>query len=132
MRGGDVDDTARPGLFHQRHGGGDGVERRGQVDGDDRVPLFRREILDRGDMLDAGIVDEHVHRAEAFGGGGDQRPAPVGFRHVGLDVNDLARMVLGHFGGECVILAVVGVGIQHNVEAVCGKSFGDGEADAGC
>ena len=29
-----------------------------------RVPLFDRKILDWRDMLDAGIVDEHVHAAK--------------------------------------------------------------------
>ena len=36
------------------------MEGRGQVDGDDRVPFLGREILDRGDVLDAGIVDQDV------------------------------------------------------------------------
>ena len=36
----------------------------GQVDRDDRVPALRRELLDRGGELDAGVVDEDVDPAE--------------------------------------------------------------------
>ncbi len=43
-----------------------GVERRREVDRDDRVPLLGRELLDRRDVLDAGIVDQDVDLAEAL------------------------------------------------------------------
>ena len=41
-----------------------GVERRAQVDRDDRVPLLDREVLDRRHVLDAGVVDQDVDAAE--------------------------------------------------------------------
>ena len=47
VRRGDVDDAAPFALLHAGHRGADGVERRRQVDGDDRVPFLDREILDR-------------------------------------------------------------------------------------
>jgi hypothetical protein len=47
-----------------RQRGADGVEGGGQVDRDDLVPFLDRELLDRRDELDAGIVDEDVDRAE--------------------------------------------------------------------
>jgi hypothetical protein len=40
------------------------VERGGEVDGDDLVPLVVREILDGRDELNPGIVDEDVDRPE--------------------------------------------------------------------
>src|SRR3546814_8575904 len=40
------------------------MKRRRKVDRDDRVPFFRREFFDRGDMLDAGIIDQDIQAAE--------------------------------------------------------------------
>ena len=57
-----------------------GVEGRRQVDRHDRVPFVRREALDRRDVLDAGIVDEDVGRAELGGAAGDHR---LDLRRVG-------------------------------------------------
>ena len=65
MGRGRVDDPAPFLRLHAGHGGADGVEGGREVDGDDLVPLLGRELLDRGDVLDAGIVDEHVESAEA-------------------------------------------------------------------
>ena len=42
------------------------MEGGGQVDRDDLVPLLDREILDRRDVLDAGIVDQDVDAAEGL------------------------------------------------------------------
>ena len=64
MGRGRVDDAAPAARLHARHGGADGVEGGGQIDGDDLVPLLDRELLDRRDVLDAGIVDEDVDGAE--------------------------------------------------------------------
>jgi len=41
------------------------VKGRAQVDGDDGVPLVDRELLDRRDVLDAGVVDQDVDRPES-------------------------------------------------------------------
>jgi hypothetical protein len=41
------------------------VKGRGQVDRQDRIPFLDREILDRRDMLDAGIVDQDIAAAPA-------------------------------------------------------------------
>jgi hypothetical protein len=51
-------------LAHAGHRQARGVERRAQVDGDDRVPAFGRKVLDRRHMLDAGVVDQDVDAAE--------------------------------------------------------------------
>ena len=54
-----------------------------QIDRDDLVPFLDRELLDRRDELDAGIVDQHVERAEGLfaglhHGGRSRRLAHVG------------------------------------------------------
>ena len=130
VRGRDVDDAAPAGLRHQRDGRGGRVERRGQVDGNDRIPFLGRKFLDRRDMLDAGIVDEDVDRAEFLGRLLDQRPAVGALRHVGLDVDDLGRMLLGDRLGDRMVLRRVGEGIDHHIAAVGGKRIGDGKPDA--
>ncbi len=57
MSRGYVDDASPSPLFHRRKRVADGVKRGYEVDGDDGVPLFDRKLLDRCDVLDAGIVD---------------------------------------------------------------------------
>ena len=47
------------------------MEHRRQIDRQDRVPFIGREVLDRRDVLDAGIVDEDVGRAELVGAAPD-------------------------------------------------------------
>ena len=48
-----------------------GVKRRRKIDCNDRVPFFDREILDIGDVLNAGIVHQDIERTEFFFGGAD-------------------------------------------------------------
>ena len=64
MRRCGVDDAAPFARLHARHGSAASMERGGEVDGDDLVPFLDREILDRINMLNAGVVDQHIHRAE--------------------------------------------------------------------
>src|SRR3546814_15661592 len=59
-----IDDPPPFAHFHARYGGADGVKGGGQVDGDDRVPLVDRKLLDRRNMLDASIVHPYFERAE--------------------------------------------------------------------
>ena len=58
-----------------------------QIDGDDGVPFLDREILDIGHVLDAGIVDQHVERAEFLFGGGDHGGDLGRLGHVGAANN---------------------------------------------
>ena len=60
----DVDDAAPVALLHLRQHRLDRVEVRRQVDRDHRVPALVRKLLDRRGVLDAGVVDEDVDRAE--------------------------------------------------------------------
>ena len=66
MRRGRGDDTAPAAPLHAGHGCTDRVEGGGQVDRNDRIPLVDRKLLDWGDVLDAGIVDEDIHAAEGL------------------------------------------------------------------
>ena len=60
----DVDDAAPVASLHAGQRQARGVERRAQVDRDDRVPAIGRKVLDFGDVLDAGVVHQDVERAE--------------------------------------------------------------------
>ena len=57
----------------------------GQVDPNDRIPLVDRKLLDRGDVLDAGIVHKNIH-------------APEGPLPERDELDDFAR--LGHVRGR--------------------------------
>ncbi len=83
VRRGDVDDAAPTAGLHLRHHGADGVERRRQIDGENGVPLGDGERLDGLDVLDAGVVDQHIDLAEGRARGFDHGDHVVGLRHVG-------------------------------------------------
>ncbi len=102
MRRGGIDDAAPAALLHAGHRGADGVKRRGQVDGDDRVPFLDRELLDRRHELDAGIVDEHVDRAEGLFAERDHFGDFGGLGHVGGRVHRL-DLEVGLDGGAFLL-----------------------------
>ena len=54
----------------------------GQVDTDNRVPFFHREVFHRRHELDAGVVDQDVDRTEGGRGVADHRRDVVGYQHV--------------------------------------------------
>ncbi len=83
VRRGDIDDPPPAPRDHQRQRRFRGVKRRREVDRDDRVPALFREVDDRRDMLDPGIVDEDVDGAELA-------------HRLGDETTDLHR--LGHVG----------------------------------
>jgi hypothetical protein len=102
------------------------VERTRQVDGEHGVPTLGREVLDRGHVLDAGVVDQHVGAAERL-------------RHVlhhGLDFGRLAHVgaVVADLHAERGDLRLrpfnVAEAIEHDVRALAGQRPGDAEADA--
>ena len=92
----------QPFCLHRRHREAGGVEGRGQVDGDDRVPFLGREVLDRRDVLDAGIVDEDVGPAELVGAALHHRLDRRRVGHVGavVDRAELAALALDLGGGR--------------------------------
>jgi hypothetical protein len=60
-----------------------------QVDREDRIPFVDRKLVDRRDMLDAGVVDKQVDRAEARDCVLHHRFDLLGLRHVGAVIGDL-------------------------------------------
>ena len=101
-----------------------------EVEGDDQVPFLDRELVDRRDMLGAGIVDQDVDRAELFGGAADHRldrlgPGQVGVAIAGADASGLDLRAHG------LDLRRVAEAVEHHVRAFGRERAGDGEADAG-
>ena len=94
MRGRRIDDAAPFARLHARHGGADGMKRRRQIDRDDLVPFLDREFLDRRDVLNAGIVDEDVERAESLLGRVDHVGNFGGLGHVGRRIGRLHAEIL--------------------------------------
>jgi hypothetical protein len=101
----------------------------GQVDRDDGFPALRREFLDRGGELDAGIVDQDVDLAEFGRRVLDQRLDLVRLAEIGAVVADLDAELVGDpllQAGDRVGLAEA---VQHHVGALGSQRFGDAEAD---
>jgi len=69
VRRGDVDDPAIPLRLHQWDSSTHRMKGTREVNCDDLIPLLDRKTLDLLDMLDAGIVDQHVHRLKGLCGG---------------------------------------------------------------
>src|SRR3546814_5177327 len=67
-----------------------GMESRVEIERDDEVPSVDRKLLDRGDVLHSGIVDEDIHTAKAFSRFRHHRLDRVDFRQIGVAV-DRAR-----------------------------------------
>ena len=127
-RGG-VDDAAPFLRLHARNGGADGVEGRRQVDRDDHVPLLRREILDRRDELDAGVVDENVDGSELRRRVGDHRLGLRALRHVGAVVDALDAELLFDGGARRLDRLGVAEAVDHHVRALLGERAGDRQSD---
>jgi hypothetical protein len=120
--------TMRPQLLrlHARQARRAGVEGAGQVDGDDGVPAVDRKVLDVGHMLDAGVVDQHVHAAKGLGRKG----------HHGFDLGRLAHVgaVVGRLHAQrfdCGLGAHhVAKAVEHDVGALARQAQGHAQADA--
>ena len=93
----------------------------GEVEGQDQVPLFRREFVDRGDVLHAGIVDEDVDRA----GFGHHRLDRLGAGQIGVAISR-AELLL-----EPGDLVRVAEAVEDHAGALRLQRPGDGQADAG-
>ena len=131
MGGSDIDDPPQRLSLHFRHHGPDQVEGGREVDGRDGVPLLFRKIFHRGDMLDAGVVDDDVDLAE-FGPGGVGHGAD-GFRlaHAGAGIGDFDAGFpsQGEAQGFRSGLASPEA-VEHDIGALGGQGSGDAEADA--
>ena len=107
------------------------MERRRQVDGDDRVPFVDGEILDVRHVLDAGIVDQHVDRAELLFRLRDHRVDLGRLGHVGARIDCLDAEFLLEPGAFFLDRGSVAEAVDDQIGAVLGHGAGDGQPDAG-
>jgi len=90
---------------------------RRQVDRDDRLPFIGRELLDRGDELDAGIVDENVDRAEGPFAERDHFRDLGGLAHVGRRIDRLDLEVGFDAGTLLLDVGRDAKSVDHNIRA---------------
>ena len=74
------------------------VEGAGEVDGDHPVPLGGGEIFHRGDVLNAGIVDEDIEAAEFGLGAGHHCVDLRGLADIGAIIQHTDAVGGGEFG----------------------------------
>jgi len=76
------------------------VKRGRQIDGEDGVPAIDGKALGGRDVLDAGVVDEDIDRAEALFGIADQLCALLGIGKVGRVEENLDAVLLAQTPGK--------------------------------
>jgi hypothetical protein len=107
------------------------VEGGGEVDGDDRVPLLDRELVDRRDVLDAGVVDQDIHRAEALDRLAQHRRDRLRLQHVGAVVEHRDLVLRRQLRAQRLDLGGVAEAVEHQIGALRGEAGRDAKADAG-
>ena len=117
MRRGDVYDAAAFAFLHGRDDGADRVKRGRQVDRQDRVPLLDRGLLDGRDMLDAGIVDEHVDRPELAHHRCDHFLDCFGLRYVGCSSADFHRELRCQLRPQPFDFSSATEAVEHHIHA---------------
>ena len=101
-----------------------------RIDGERRVPEFRRQLLDRGELQDAGIVDEGVDMAETLHRFRHRAAAIGGIADIGQS-DDATAAVVADLGRGFIQRGFLGRKIgQRQVVAALGEPDGDGAADA--
>ena len=129
MRRGDVDDASELARLHLRHHRFDQVECGEQVDREDCVPFVVGKLLDRRDVLDAGVVDDDVDLAELGACQLGHRTNLVRTAHVGARVAHLHAVLALHFGTRELDLVGIAEAVQQDVGALFGQAAGDAQAD---
>ena len=89
-----------------------------------------REILDRRDELDAGVVDQDVDRTEGLFGVRDHGGDLGGLGHVGAVINRLDAKFLFDAAALRLDRGGVAEAVDQDIAAFLGEGAGDGEADA--
>src|SRR5262245_28554118 len=130
MRRSGVDDAAPFARLHARKRGANRMEGGRKIDGDDLVPFLDRKFLDRRDMLDAGIVDEHVETAEGLLGRAHHLGDRGGLAHVGCRVERLDAEILLDAASLLFDRGLITEAIDGDVRAFAGQRAGNGQADA--
>jgi hypothetical protein len=128
--GGDVHDPAPAGGGHVRDDGVQQVGRADQVDVQrpppDPLPVLVAGLQDRVLLVDAGVVDQHVHPAELGDDPPDQRPGLLGVGQVGRQ----GQMPVAIKGGQGLVgRPPVGAELDHDRCPAGGELLGHGPAD---
>ena len=122
---GDIDDAPGTAAHHVAQDAAGQDEHRGQVDGDDVVPLFVLHAHEQIVVGNAGIVDQDVDLAESL------LRFLAEFGHCGA-VAEIARQhehAAAELAGESVELILVGAR-NRDGRALCVQRLGDRPADA--
>jgi hypothetical protein len=106
------------------------VKGRDEIDGDDQIPLVDREILDRRHVLNAGIIDQHIERAEARLSTFDHVGDLIGLGHVGRRICGLDAEILLDAGALFLNSVLVAEAVDGDIGALRGEGAGHGETDA--
>ncbi|MOA17024.1 hypothetical protein D3C78_1372640 [compost metagenome] len=101
-----------------------------QVQRQDGVPLFGREVLDQGGVLDAGVIDQDVDAAQLAHRVLDQPAHRVALGQVRAVVDHLHAMLVGQAGTHFFDLGGIAETIQDDVGALLREGRGDTQADA--
>jgi hypothetical protein len=107
-----------------------GVESRAEIDGNDRIPLRWRKLVQRGHVLDAGIIDEDVEPAEFAKRRCNHLGDRFRIRHVGAGIADTHAEILGDAALHRFDLFGLAEAVQHDVRACVGKCPRDAKPDA--
>ena len=107
----------------------DGVEHGGEVDGDDRVPLLRREGVHRSDVLDTGVVDQDLRRAQGRRRALHHRSDGPAVAHIGVVVLDCDVVHRAQVMAAREDLVAVPKAVDHHRGTLFGKPRGNRQAD---
>ncbi|MNX60029.1 hypothetical protein D3C86_909210 [compost metagenome] len=129
MRRRNVDDAAKALLLHVRQRGRRAMEHGRQVQRQNGIPLFNREIFDQRGVLDAGVIDKDVDAAQLAHRVVHQATHRIAFRQVGAVVDHLHAVFLGQTGALLFDRGGVAKTIQDDISALLGEGGGDPQAD---
>src|SRR3546814_3437156 len=108
------------------------MESRVEIECDDEVPSVDRKLLDRGDVLHSGIVDEDIHTAKAFSRFRHHRLDRVDFRQIGVAV-DRARAANRLQPGAFRLYGIgIAKAVDDDVGALGGQCFRVTQPDPRC
>jgi len=127
---GDVDHAPPAALLHARERRARGVEGRGEVDREDRVPALHGELVHGGDVLDARVVHQDVERAELLLGGLHHFEDLRRLRHVRGMVERAHAVVLHDPREQGLDGPGLAQAVHHQVGAPGSEGAGDAQPDA--
>ena len=111
----DVDNAAPVFRFHPGNRGARAVKYRRQIDGDNRVPFFRRKFINRCHKLDARVVHQYVDCAQRLLRIRYHCHDLGGLTHIGTRIGDRHRVLCGESGTDAFDFFRVAKTVQHHV-----------------